>query len=449
MNNKALTANNTTAMAVVAPMSEVIELVKLYQQAVDASGRIFFDQRFDQKKFEAAILKRTEKYLDLLLSKCVSQIGSARELWDRASTDESSYALAIKENVVAAMGTELLVGDRYGFSGELTEIGKEVFPNLDELTDLGYEAFKSEKNKSLIRCFVLGAHNGKEKNPFLGCSKIFKLQAWSTISQNGSINVDESNSDGPDLEAWDVFSGIRSFIQDAPTDHHHLAVIHQLVSNLDPKNFWLGKDFDVDDFINKWLSEESRWPKDDEEDSFNRRWDATDLSLNQEMIGLLIAKFQPEFQDKVKFKNVKEARESTHIPSKAAFFGRLSPSTLNDTLNDGILERSWLFFALQNPYLYSNSKAVSAVEEYLDDDSLLSGVFKKQKQQHQSRRQEPTQLISSVSQQEEDMDTVISMLSKIRSDLDHLKEAFVQLKDKWKTYKWWLVILALIIFFKQ
>lgn len=449
MINQALTKSTTTAMAAVAPETEVIELVKLYQQTVAASRSIYFDQRFDAEKFETSILERKDKYLDLLLSKCVTQIGSARELWNRASTNDSSYASAIKENVVAAIGTELLVGDRWGLSEKLTEIGQEVFPNLAELTDLGYEAFKSEKNKSLIRCFVRGAHNGKEKNPFVGCSETFKLHVWSTISENSSINIDETNSDGPDLKAWDVFGGIRSFIKDAPTDHHHLAVIHQLIWNLDPKIFRFGKDFDVDDFINKWSSEESRWPKDDKEDSFNRRWDATDLSLNQEMIGLLVAKFQPEFQGKVKFKNVKEARESTHIPSKAAFFGGLSPSTLANTLNDGVLEHSSLLFAVQNPYLYSNSKAVSAVEEYLDDDWRLAQVFKKQKQLHQARGQETPQSISGVSQQQEDMDTIISMLSQIRSELDRTKETFEKLQDAWKTMRWWLVILALVLFFSR
>ncbi len=449
MINQALTKSTTTAMAAVAPETEVIELVKLYQQTVAASRSIYFDQRFDAEKFETAILERKDKYLDLLLSKCVTQIGSARELWNRASTNDSSYASAIKENVVAAIGTELLVGDRWGLSEKLTEIGQEVFPNLAELTDLGYEAFKSEKNKSLIRCFVRGAHNGKEKNPFVGCGETFKLQAWNTISQNSSINVDGSDSDSPDFIAWDVFDGIRSFIKDAPTDHHHLAVIHQLVWKLDPKKFWFRKDFDVDDFINKWLSEESRWPKDDKEDSFNRRWDATDLSLNQEMIGLLIAKFQPEFQGKVKFKNVKEARESTHIPSKAAFFGGLSPSTLANTLNDGVLEHSSLFFAVQNPYLYSNSKAVSAVEEYLDDDWRLTQVFKKQKQLHQARGQETPQSISGVSQQQEDMDTIISMLSQIQSELDRTKETFEKFQDAWKTMRWWFVILALVLFFSR
>jgi len=449
MINQALTESTTTAMAAVAPETEVIELVKLYQQTVAASRSIYFDQRFDQKKFETAILERKDKYLDLLLSKCVSQIGSARELWNRASTNDSSYASAIKENVVAAIGTELLVGDRWGLSGELTEIGQEVFPNLAELTDLGYEAFKSEKNKSLIRSFVLGAHNGKEKNPFVGCGETFKLQAWDSISQNSSINVDGSDSDSPDLQAWDVFNGIRSFIKDAPTDHHHLSVIYQLLYNLDPKNLRFGKDFDVDDFINKWSSEESRWPKEEKEDSFNGRWDVTDLSLNQEMIGLLVAKFQPEFQGKVKFKNVKEARESTHIPSKAAFFGRLSPSTLADTLNDGVLEHSSLFFAVQNPYLYSNSKAVSAIEEYLDGDWRLAQVFNKQKQLHQARGQETLQSISGVSQQQEDMDTIISMLSQIRSELDRTKETFEKLQDAWKTMRWWLVILALVFFFSR
>lgn len=448
MINQSLTKSTTTAMAAVAPETEVIELLKLYQQTIAASRSIYFDQRFDQEKFETAILARKDKYLDLLLSKCVSQIGSARELWNRASTDESSYASAIKENVLAAIGTELLVGDRWGLSGKFTEIGKEVFPNLTELTDLGYEAFKSEKNKSLISCFVRGAHNGKEKNPFVECDETFKLQAWDTISQNDSINVDGTDSDGPDLQAWDVFNGIRSFIKDAPTDHHHLSVIYQLLRKLNPEKLWFGKDIDVDDFINKWSSEKSRWPK-EEEDGFDRRWDVTDLSLNQEMIGLLIAKFQPEFQGKVKFKNVKEARESTHIPSKAAFFGRLSPSTLADTLNDGVLEHTSLFFAVQNPNLYSNSKAVSAVEECLDDDCRLAQVFKTQKQLHQARGKETPQSFSGVSQQQEDMDTIISMLSQIRSELDRTKETFEKLQDAWKTMRWWLVILALVFFFTR
>jgi hypothetical protein len=55
MINEALTKSTTTAMAAVAPETEVIELVKLYQQAVAASGRFFWNQRFDQEKFEAAI----------------------------------------------------------------------------------------------------------------------------------------------------------------------------------------------------------------------------------------------------------------------------------------------------------------------------------------------------------------------------------------------------------
>lgn len=455
MINQSLTNTNTTAMAAIAPVSEVIELVKLYQQAVDAEGRFFFDQRFDQEKFEAEILARKDKYLDLLLSKCVSQIDSARELWKRATTDgnknDSSYEVAIKENLVEAIGPELILGDRFGLGSShiFTEIGQEVFPNLNELTDLGFAAFRSEKNKALIRCFVRGAHKGEEKNPFIECGELFKLQAWQTIAQNDSINVEKTSSDGPDLMAWDVFDGIRNFIQDTPTDHHHLDAIYRLVCKLDPENFRLGSDFDTDNFINKWSSEESRWPKEDEKHSFDRRFDNTDLSLNHEMIGLLVAKFQPEFRDKVNFNSVKNALKSTHLPSKAAFFGRLSPSTLTDTLNNGALEYTWLFFTLQNSYLYRDSKAVSAVEEYLHDDSCLSKFFKKQKQKHQVGIRETSHIISGESPLQEDMDTIISMLARIRSDHEYAKEAVEHLKDQFKTYRWWFLIIAVIYWFKH
>jgi hypothetical protein len=275
--------------------------------------------------------------------------------------------------------------------------------------------------------------------------EISSYLAWNEITQNPCINIDESNSDGPDLQAWDLQRGIRRAFMNAPVDRHWAFILQVLIEQLNQKHhYFSGDDFDIELFIGKWASANETKANSDEslksEDGIY-----TTLSLNLEILAMFIAKFQPKFKALVKFKNIKDANDSEDILSKAAYFGRVDPTQFAKTFDGSYLNSDSIFFATFNPWIYKNEKACSELLNYFDGDSAVDYFFKRQLANH---AKDTSNRSSTHSSNNDDFDSIISMLGKIRSDHESLKNWIQNFKDELKTAKYWLWLVAGILLIK-
>lgn len=443
MNSTELTPTKSTALAAYAPLSEASAIVDIYVSSSIANDTlILWDNRFDSKLFEVEILKRNDKYLDLKIASGIREVGNGRELWERTNqaieSGDECYANAVREELIkSSVGIELITGDRWGFSEKLTEIGMLVFPNLEEgLTDLAKVFFSSPKNRDLISRFTIG------KAPFEKVSEIASYLAWNEIAKNPCINTDESNSDGPDLQAWDLQRGIRRAFMNAPVDMHWAFILQALIEKLDTKHhYFSGDDFDTELFIKKWTTPNESDPESAEfiksESGFY-----TNLPLSLETVAMFVSKFQPKFKVLIKFKNTKEANDSEDILSKAAYFGRVDPTQFAKTFDSSYLNSDSIFFAVFNPWIYKNEKACSELLNYFDGDSAIDYFFKRQLANHEK---DTSNRSSTHSSNNDDFDSIISMLGKIGSDHESLKNWIQNFKDELKTAKYWLWLIAGIL----
>jgi len=440
-----LTPNDTNAIAAIGPQAEVAKLIQLYQEA-SSEFSFFYDERFNPNIFEREVLNRKDQYLDLLLSKTVRELETANELWNRATMLHSSpsYSSAIKENLVQAIGTDLLLG--HEFSGTFTSAGKDVFPNFDSLTELGYAAFKSEKNRSLIRSFVSGAHGDRQDSPFSSSSDTFKADVWEAIARNNSVNIDTTDSEGPDLKAMEIQDGVRAFFQTTPIERFHLRLLHTLVDHLNPTVHRFNSDFDAEKFISRW----TLFPgvsKEEVEKIKQIEGFYTSFSLVDEMLAIFIAKFQPNLTPKSNYKNIDAAQKSDDLLAKAAYFGRIKTSVLAGEIETGYVEKDCLVLALQNPYLYVTDPNFETIENYVYDYPEASEIvflFNRQKNLFNKKNDQLVVARFSESQTRDDFDIVIGMLSKIKSDVDRAKEGWEQTMESLKVLKWWLFIFAAV-----
>ena len=311
-----------------------------------------------------------------------------------------------------------------------------VFPNLEEgLTDLARVFFRSPKNRDLISRFAIG------KAPFEKVSEITSYLAWNEIAKNPCINIDESNSDGPDLQAWDLQRGIRRAFMNAPVDMHWAFILQALIEKLDTKHhYFSGDDFDTELFIKKWTTPNESDPVSAEFIN-SERGSYTTLSLSLETVAMFVAKFQPKFKALVKFKSLKEANDSEDVLSKAAYFGRVEPTQFAKSFDDSYLNRDSMFFATFNPWIYKNENACSELSNYFDGDNAIDYLFKRLLE---SKEKGTTNKSNNFSSNNDNFDSIISILGKIRSDHESLKGWIEQLKDDLKTAKYWLLVLAAI-----
>jgi hypothetical protein len=441
-----LTAKDANAIAALGPQSDVVELIRLYQQVGSEVGSIFYDERFDPETFEDAILKREDQYLDLLLSKAVRELRSAEELWARAASSEAnaSYSGAVKENLVHAIGAELLMGG-YRVT-EFTSAGKEVFPNLEDLTDLGYVAFKSPKNRSLIRAFVSSAYSGSEEPLFANCSDRFKAFVWQAIARNDTLNIDDSDFDGPDFTFFDIQNGVMAFLQTSPVDRLHLRVLHDLIENLNPQVHRFSHDFQAEKFISKWSQFEGV-DQDEVEKMKGFEGYYTSFQLADEMLALFVSKFKLNLSCKVTYKSLDEAQDSDDLIGKATYFGSVNPLALAKALKNGYVGSDCTLLALQNTAIYDVDvhleKIEACIREYPEDSDIVR-IFNRQKKLFSNKDLRSSHADMSRSNIKEDFDTVIGLLSKIRSDIDRAKEGWEEAKQSLSVLKWWLLIFAVV-----
>ena len=204
MTNDRLTTATTTALAACSPQAAAADLINQY---VSSLGTFDPESIFDDDAFEAAILNRNDQYLDLLLSGGVRSEKHARLLWNRAvgaiESGDISYGESVKENLISAQGSYLINGDRYALGKNLTEIGREVFPSTGEITKLARVALRSEYNRALSARIV------SKKFPIIeSIEEPLLCIFWDEIASNKCINLDRTNSESPDLDAWAIKDGI-------------------------------------------------------------------------------------------------------------------------------------------------------------------------------------------------------------------------------------------------
>ena len=91
--------------------------------------------------------------------------------------------------------------------------------------------------------------------------------------------------------------------------------------------------------------------------------------------------------------------------------------------------------------LLKNERACSELSNYFDDDNAIDYLFKRLLE---SNEKGTTNRSNNFSSNNENFDSIISILGKIRSDHESLKGWIEKLKDDLKTAKYWLLLLATI-----
>jgi len=441
MKSEEPTSTIYTALAEYSPPQEAAQLVDDYVSSKDTR----WNNEFDNDSFELAIINRNDRYLDIKIARGVRKIEHAHILWDRSTTainiGEFSYANAVRAALLyGKCGVELITGHSLGFSSKITEIGKTVFPDFESSpTSLAETFFNSPNSQQVIANFSIG------KAPFEKISETYLFGAWTKIVINPCINQDDTNEHGPDLTAWDLKKGIKDLLLTAPVNWHWLCILHSLVINLNPSSHYFTKEnFDIELFLNKWVQLANSNP-DLDETLESEEGIYTTLTFRVEMVAILIAKFHIKFENCVEFKNTEEAKNSQDELSKAYYFGKLNPRTFLKELEAGGIGRNSLFFGLLNKNLYLDDSVTEKLLEYFDDDSAIDYFFNSQLSKIKSQN------VASRKQQyvvKDDMDTVISMLGKLRSDHETVKNWLEQFKDDLKTAKYWLWFIAGILFIK-
>jgi hypothetical protein len=431
-----------TALAEYSPTQEAAQLVDDYVSSKD----VRWDHGFDNDSFELAIIKRNDRYLDIKIARGIRKIDHAHILWERATSSLSSgdlnYAKAVREAlIVGKCGIQLITGDSFGFSSKLTEIGKSVFPDFDSSpTDLARAFFQSNNSKNVLSKFSIN------KAPFEKISNVYSLIAWNSIVNNPCINYDNSNEHGPDLVAWDMQKGIKNLLLTAPVNWHWLCILHSLVVNLNPSSHYFTKEnFDIELFLKKWVQLDDTNPERDE-NLESEEGTYTTLTFRVEMVAILIAKFHIKFESCVEFKNEEDAKVSQDELSKAYYFGKLSPRAFLKEFKEGLLGRNATFFGLLNNNLYKDDNVTEKLLEYFEDDTSIDHFFNHQLSKSQAVKTSDRKHLYAV---QDDMDTVISMLGKIRSDHESLKNWFELFKDDLKTAKYWLWLILGVLVIKS
>lgn len=454
MGNHRLTPAATTALAACAPQAALAELVEQYTATLPTKKRLYDpDSIFEDEAFEAAVLAREDKYLDLLLAGGIRIMSHAHLLWGRAvsaiEAGDSAHGEAIKERLIQVQGVVLIAGDEWFLSKSLTKIGQEIFPSGDEvITKLARIALRSEHNQHLVARIVSG---GSVFPRFV--DKVLCI-VWDEIAENPSINLDRSDNELPDDIAWDIQKGVRKVLNNAPASFHWYFTISKLIDNLDPTVHILRGDwFDSAGFIERWSSTKIHSGYSDSSESLSGAY--LNVEAGVELSATLVAKFHVDFPGQIKFKNFRDAEKSENLLSKAAFYGR--GVWINDefiqALKDDELSRESLYFLLFNPDLYESARACQIVGVLCEGWREGNWLFKLQQKKYltqpdknQAAREHGNLLQMQI---RNELDPVVQMLGKVRADHEYVKRQVERIGEELKTSKHWILIFAGIWLLKQ
>lgn len=447
MTNDRLTTATTTALAACSPQAAAADLINQY---VSSLGTFDPESIFDDDAFEAAILNRNDQYLDLLLSGGVRSEKHARLLWNRAvgaiESGDISYGESVKENLISAQGSYLINGDRYALGKNLTEIGREVFPSTGEITKLARVALRSEYNRALIARIV------SKKFPIIeSIEEPLLCIFWDEVASNKCINLDRTNSESPDLDAWAIKDGITHILNTAPATADWYYTLEKLIGNLDFSIHYL-PDLDTDLFIKKWANAKLffgdrtgfDWVNEGRDEESQLRGNYLNIPAGLELAATVLAKAGKNFTNQKSFKDFREAEKSDDLLSKAVFYGKKIWITdeLLDAIENNELSRESQYFLLLNRSLYENQyasaraiKVLSQECEYWREGKWLL------KRQRQMYFDEAKLGILGGAELTKELTPVIDSIDKLKSDHERLYQSMGRLVDNLKSVRNWAIFL--------
>lgn len=446
MNDVRLTKATTAALAAWAPQAAAADLINQYVSTVWT-----FDPEsiFDERRFEAAILDRNDKYLDLLLSGGVRTGDHARLLWNRAvkaiESGDVAYGESVKESLISVQGSVLITGNDMAFGKNLTEIGHEVFPSSGDLTNLARVALRSEYNRALVAKI---ASNGLLLEAF---EDSISCIVWDEIAGNRCINLDRTDSENPDLDAMKIQKGISHILNTAPATADWYYTLSKLIENLDSRVHHLF-DVEMDLFINKWAEAvlffgdrtDFDWVNEARDEENQLRGSYLDVPAGIELVARLLAITGKAFTNQKKFKDFRDAEKSDDLLSKAAFYGEKVRITdeLLDAIEQSELSRESQYFLLLNRNLYDNQylseraiKVLSHECEYWREGKWLL------QRQRQIYFDEVKLGLVGVADLPKELTPVIDSINKLKSDHELLRQSIGRLADNLKSARNWAAFL--------
>jgi hypothetical protein len=355
------------AQVQVAPATAVGEIIERYRRSLtDEDSRYVFAPFNASDDLEKSIFARNDPYLNLLLAGTVTDSELAKALWDlseatQGSTDE--WRNSVKHLLLQGHALTALIKE--GRWGDTPTDGKisltELLSHDDFNSDYARLVLSNPYSKGLLKKILLRQGTFAiipEKN-----LPIFLHY----IALNKALNLDSSNSDGPDLAHWDLRKAVEETLKVAPTTPEWFYGISALVDALEQKAFPF-YDFPIEEFAANWLKFKSkrRFSSSDDDDNEEPAGYYTSLTETEEFVSLFCAKFGSWL---VKDKNLKvsEALKLESLIEKSAYFGNkyLSKKEVEESLNGA--DPNIVFWLLHNDTVLRNSESRQIIKEYVGD----------------------------------------------------------------------------------
>ena len=348
------------AKAQVAPLDKVVELVERYQKAMLDSRSMggFLSPYGSSANFEKAVLSRNDNYLNLLLSKCVSDWDVSRALWnisEKSSELTDDYNCAVRNSILSGSSVWSAIKERRR-SGQPDNAGKVSIVELinqDQWGDDIYAILRNPNIKPALGEILL------RKGSFSGIHEHRITAILKTIAYNPGLNEDKTDRDGPDTDHWALQDALTTLIKNAPINKSWFYALERIIEAIERKAFYELGDSSKE-FVSRWLTFKPVGEfGSDESDADKKESDGfyTTLKAGQEFLSIFAAKFGESLIVDMDL-NVEKALALPNSYERAAFFGTkvLNYQEVVELVDGGHNRR---LIAEKNGYLHSDSALYS------------------------------------------------------------------------------------------
>jgi hypothetical protein len=334
------------ALAECAPVATVATLVEDYKHRLNSNfGLYYFSPRGDSEEFENAVFQRKDPYLSLLLAKTVTSAAVAGRLWDfaEASTETSAiYKLCIRRRLLESPSLLFILGaGRYTGAAKVSLF--EIISRLGRNHESNEMPMEARKAAHSDACAVLQnpyirtvlAEIIARQGVYAGISDESLAEAIKYIAKNPVLNIDLTDTGGPDLDAWAIQKAIIALFNDSPPTLSWLFSLERLVDFVEPEVF-RGDAIDIEKLVTRWGSLKNRCETDSEEENsrFADKYPGhyTNLDAAQEFLVTLSAKLGSSLV-KDKTMTLRDAVSSKRPELLAAYSAkRVGPRSVKDVI---------------------------------------------------------------------------------------------------------------------
>ncbi len=426
----------------VAPIESVANILEGYKKALTNSHISIIGPYEAEPDFEKAILQRNNDYLNLLLASTVTDANVANKLWEfseKSSQLTAEYKESIKELLLSSHALQALLkeGGRWGKESGIARVSLVDLLCKDELERDVFVILKNPYAKEFLEDILL-----RQKDFSVIPDKHLPI-LLRCISENKSLNDDQSDEHGPDLTHWGLEKAIHKTFETAPITKEWFRGLSSMLYKLDPKSFSF-YEFPVKEFSDKWLSFKANESDKDESNGFY-----TLLTESQEFVSLFCAKFGRSLVVGKKLK-VSNAINLENIAEKSAFFGNEYFSTKDVEEALGSMDLNITYWLLFNDSAMINTDSRSLLRERTEDTSS-EWVFNQRvdilKNRYPNAFKGEVALSSSLKR--EDSSELTESIASLVRDSTFITERVRKVEELSKNIKYFLIVFLVILIVKS